>query len=122
MVLLYWNMSKAVREEIIKSKRAKYGERIVQSLTAQLIPRYGRGFSKRNLWNMIKLYDKYPILQSLLGEFKGLSWTHIINLLPITDDLKHEFYATLCQKERWSTRTSRHLFLSRKRISAYLHF
>jgi len=105
MVLLYWNIGKTIREEIIKSKRAKYGEQIVQSLTAQLIPRYGRGFSKRNLWNMIKLYDEYPILQSLLGEFKGLSWTHIITLLPIKDNLKREFYATLCQKERWSTRT-----------------
>ncbi len=105
MVLLYWNIGKTMREEIIKSKRAEYGEQIVQSLTAQLTPRYGRGFSKRNLWNMIKLYDEYPILQSLLGEFKGLSWTHIINLLPIKDNLKRQFYATLCQKERWSTRT-----------------
>ena len=31
---------------------------------------------------MIQLYDEYPILQSLLGEFKGLSWTQIITLLP----------------------------------------
>jgi predicted nuclease of restriction endonuclease-like (RecB) superfamily len=53
---------------------------------------------------MIQLYDEYPILQSLLGELKGLSWTHIITLLPIKDSLKREFYATLCQKERWSTR------------------
>jgi len=105
MVLLYWNIGKAIKEEIIKSKRAEYGEQIVQSLTAQLVQRYGRGFSKRNLWNMIKLYDEFPILQSLLGEFKGLSWTHIITLLPIKDNLKREFYATLCQKERWSTRT-----------------
>ena len=32
---------------------------------------------------MAQMYDTYPILQSLLGEFKGLSWTHIITLLPI---------------------------------------
>jgi predicted nuclease of restriction endonuclease-like (RecB) superfamily len=105
MVLLYWNIGKTIRKEIIKSKRAEYGEQIVQSLTAQLVQRYGRGFSKRNLWNMIKLYNEFPIIQSLLGEFKGLSWTHIIILLPIKDNLKREFYATLCQKERWSTRT-----------------
>jgi predicted nuclease of restriction endonuclease-like (RecB) superfamily len=104
MVLLYWNIGKTIREEIIKSKRAGYGELIVQSLTAQLVAKYGRGFSKRNLWYMIQLYDEYPILQSLLGELKGLSWTHIITLLPIKDSLKREFYATLCQKERWSTR------------------
>ncbi|MBI3815856.1 MAG: hypothetical protein HY279_15475 [Nitrospinae bacterium] len=50
MVILYWNVGKTIKEEIIKSKRAEYGEQIVQSLTAQLVPRYGRGFSKRNLW------------------------------------------------------------------------
>ena len=105
MVILYWNIGKTIKEEIIKSDRAEYGGQIVQSLTAQLVPRYGRGFSKRNLWYMINLYETYPILQSLLGEFKGLTWTHIIILLPIKDKLKRKFYATLCQKEHWSTRT-----------------
>lgn len=115
MVLLYWNIGKTIKEEIMKSKRAEYGEKIVQSLTAQLVPKYGRGFSKRNLWYMIELYESYPILQSLLGEFKGLSWTHIINLLPIKDDLKRKFYTTLCQKEHWSTRTLQ------ERISSMLY-
>jgi len=105
MVILYWNIGKTIKEELMKSKRAEYGEKIVQSLTALLVPKYGKGFSKRNLWYMIELYEAYPILQSLLGEFKGLSWTHIINLLPIEDDLKRQFYAILCQKEQWSTRT-----------------
>lgn len=97
MVVLYWNIGKTIKKEIIKSERAGYGEKIVQSLTAQLVPRYGRGFSKRNLWYMIQLYETYPILQSLLGEFQGLGWTHIITLLPIKDDLKRKFYATLSQ-------------------------
>jgi predicted nuclease of restriction endonuclease-like (RecB) superfamily len=105
MVVLYWNIGKTIKEEIIKSKRAEYGKQIVQSLSVQLVQKYGRGFSSQNLWYMVQLYDAYPILQSLLGEFKGLSWTHIINLLPIKDGLKREFYAVLCQKERWSTRT-----------------
>jgi len=115
MVLLYWNIGKTIKEEIMKSKRAGYGEKIVQSLTAQLVPKYGRGFSKRNLWYMVQMYDTYPILQSLLGEFKGLSWTHIINLLPIKDNLKRQFYSLLCVKEHWSTRTLQ------ERISSMLY-
>ncbi|MBC8527398.1 MAG: DUF1016 domain-containing protein [Candidatus Cloacimonetes bacterium] len=105
MVFLYWNIGKTIKEEMIKSDKAEYGSKIVQSLTALLVPKYGRGYSSRNLWNMIRLYDNYQNLQSLLGEFKGLSWTHIINLLPIKDELKREFYATLCLTEKWSTRT-----------------
>ncbi len=105
MIFLYWNIGKCIKEEIIKCDRAEYGSKIVQSLTALLVPKYGRGYSSRNLWNMIRLYDNYQNLQSLLGKFKGLSWTHIINFLPIKDELKREFYATLCLKEKWSTRT-----------------
>ncbi|MFA5031909.1 MAG: PDDEXK nuclease domain-containing protein [bacterium] len=105
MVILYWNIGKNIREEIIKSDRAEYGKQIVQSLTAQLVPVYGRGFSKRNLWYMIQLYEAYPIFRALLGEFEGLGWTHIITILPIKDNLKRRFYATLCIKEHWSTRT-----------------
>lgn len=106
MVILYWNIGKTIKEEIMKSDRAEYGSKIVESLSSQLTQRYGKGFSSQNLWYMIHLYNEYPILQSMLGEFKGLSWTHIINLLPIKDELKRKFYAILCQKEHWSTSSS----------------
>ena len=105
MVLLYWNIGKTIKEEIMKSDRAEYGKQIVSTLSRRLTEKYGKGYSPQNLWYMIQLYEEYPILQSLLGEFKGLSWTHIITLLPIKDKLKRKFYATLCLKERWSTRT-----------------
>ena len=83
----------------------KAGEQIIQSLSKELTEGYGKGFSPQNLWYMVQLYEKYSILQSLIGEFKGLSWTHIITLLPIKDSLKRKFYGTLCIKENWSTRT-----------------
>jgi predicted nuclease of restriction endonuclease-like (RecB) superfamily len=38
-------------------------------------------------------------------ELQGLSWTHIKSIIYLKGDLKREFYATLCQKEHWSTRT-----------------
>jgi predicted nuclease of restriction endonuclease-like (RecB) superfamily len=105
MVLLYWNIGKAVREEIIKSKRAEYGEKIVNSVSSQLVIKYGKSFSARNLWFMIQFYEAFPNLSAVQREFQGLSWTHIRTLLPIKDKLKRQFYATLCQKEQWSTRT-----------------
>ena len=105
MVVLYWNIGKTIKEEIIKSNRAEYGEKIVQSLSAQLLQKYGKGFSSQNLWYMIQLYETYPILHAMRGELEGLSWTHIRTLLPIKDNLKRKFYASLCVKEHWSTRT-----------------
>lgn len=35
MVILYWNIGKTIKDEIMKSDRAEYGEKIVQSLTVQ---------------------------------------------------------------------------------------
>ncbi len=105
MVMLYWNIGKTIKEEVIKSDRAEYGKQIVQSLSAQLTQKYGKGFSSQNLWYMVQLYEIYPILHAVRGELQGLSWTHIREILPIKDNLKRQFYATLCQKEQWSTRT-----------------
>ena len=105
MVLLYWNIGMTIKEEIMKSERGEYGKRTMNELSSKLTQRYGKGFSTQNLWYMVQLYDEYPILHSLRGELRGLSWTHIRTLLPIKDELKRKFYATLCNKEHWSTRT-----------------
>jgi len=105
MVLLYWNIGKTMREEIIKSERALYGKQIVSSLSRELVSMYGRGYSEQNLWHMVKFYEVYPILSAVQRELQGLSWTHIKSIIYLNDGLKRQFYATLCQKERWSTRT-----------------
>ncbi len=105
MVVLYWNIGKNIKKEIIKSDRAEYGKQIIQSLAGELTERYGKGFSGQNLWHMVKFYENYPILSAVQREFKGLSWTHIKTVIYLDSDLKRNFYATLCQKEQWSTRT-----------------
>lgn len=105
MVLLYWNIGKTIKEEIIKSKRAEYGKQIVRSLSSQLTQKYGKGFAEQSLWHMVKFYETYPILSAVRRELQGLSWTHIKSIIYLDDNLKRKFYATLCLKEGWSTRT-----------------
>ena len=36
-----------------------------------------------------------------------LSWSHIIEILPLKDDLQREFYLTLAASEKWSIRQLR---------------
>jgi len=71
MVILYWNVGKTIKEEIIKFKRAEYGEQIVQSLTAQLTQRYGKGFSSQNLWYMVQLYELIQFSTHCVENLKG---------------------------------------------------
>jgi hypothetical protein len=55
--MLYWQIGRQIKTEILHNNRAGYGEQIVQSLSAQLIIEYGKGFSKRNLFNMIQFAE-----------------------------------------------------------------
>ena len=105
MVLLYWNIGKMIKNEIIKSKRAEYGKKIIQSLSSKLTDHYGKGFSEKNLWHMVKFYDSYKTLSAVRRELEGLSWSHIKSIIYLDNKLKRQFYATLCVKEHWSTRT-----------------
>ena len=45
LVLLYWNVGRRIRQNILKEKRAGYGEEIVPTLSAQLVTEFGVGFS-----------------------------------------------------------------------------
>ena len=105
MVILYWNIGKIIKNEIIKTDRAEYGKGILSALSRELVQKYGKGFAEQSLWHMVKFYEIYPILSALQRELQGLSWTHIKSIIYLNDDLKRKFYATLCLKEHWSTRT-----------------
>ena len=54
-VLLYWRIGTRLRQEVLGGKRAQYGEVIVFStLSRQLWADYGIGFSRQNLFHMIR--------------------------------------------------------------------
>lgn len=107
LVLLYWNIGKNVKEDIIKTERAGYGEGIVEALAKELSEQYGKGYSKRNLFRMVKFYEAFGDYEIVTTMSAQLTWSHFVELIPIEDNLKREFYATMCSNERWSVRTLR---------------
>jgi len=50
LVLLYWEIGRRIRLDILREKRAEYGEQIVYALSRQLTLEFGRGFGHRNLF------------------------------------------------------------------------
>lgn len=52
--ILYWHIDKRINHEMLKNKRADYGEAVVSTLSAQSVFDRGEGFCKRNLFRMIK--------------------------------------------------------------------
>jgi len=56
---------------------------------------------------MIKFYESFMDCEIVTTVSAQLTWSHFVELISIEDDLKREFYATICSSERWSVRTLR---------------
>lgn len=107
LTILNWKIGSRIKEDILKNKRARYGEEIITSLSKQLTESYGRGWSKQQLWNCLYTVETFPdfqIISTLSGE---LSWSLIKELIYIKDELKRDFYLQMCRIERWSVRRLR---------------
>ncbi|MBL7208291.1 MAG: DUF1016 family protein, partial [Desulfobacterales bacterium] len=92
---------------ILKEKRAEYGEEILPTLSAKLVPEFGNGFGIRNLSRMIRFAEVFPEEKIVSTLLRQLSWSHFVEIIPLKDDLQRNFYAEMCRLERWSVRTLR---------------
>lgn len=106
LVTLYWNVGSLINDEILYNTRAEYGEQILLDLAQELMLLYGNGFDRPNLSRMVKFSKLYP-QEICVTLSQQLSWSHIIRLIAIEDELKRDFYAEMCRLERWSVRVLR---------------
>lgn len=107
LVLLYWGIGQRIRRDVLKARRAEYGEKILPTLSAKLVPEYGEGFSARNLARMIRFAEVFPKQQIVSTLSTQLGWSHFVEIIPMNDQLQRDFYAEMCRVERWSVRTLR---------------
>lgn len=107
LTVLYWQIGTRIRQDILKKKRAEYGEEILPTLSAKLVPEFGRGYSARNLARMVAMAEAFPERDVVVSLVQQLGWSHFVEILPMRDSLKRDFYAEMCRVERWSVRTLR---------------
>ncbi|NEG78375.1 PDDEXK nuclease domain-containing protein [Bifidobacterium avesanii] len=95
------------REELRGGKRAEYGEAVVKRLSAELTKRYGKGFTKTNLYQFVQFYEYFPeIFHSPSGKSHPLlSWTHYRVLLQVADKAARDWYVKEAAEQTWSVRT-----------------
>lgn len=105
LTLLYWQVGDRIRREVLRQKRAGYGEQIVSALGRQLEREFGRGFSEKSLRHMIHFAEAFPEVQIVSALLRELSWTHFRTIIYLKDALQRDFYAEMCRIEGWSTRT-----------------
>ena len=103
-----------IKNEVLENERAKYGDEIIKELSKKLTYEYGTGFSKANLVRMARFYRFFNDKAIVATLSHQLSWSHFIEFIKIEDELKREFYTTMCKNENWSVRTLR------KRVNSML--
>ena len=98
LVQTYWEIGRQIIEyEQEGREKAEYGSALLNNLSKDLSLRYGKGFSKSNIYLMRQFYTAYPIFQTVSGK---LSWSHYIELLCIEDDLERNLGESLNMAKR----------------------
>jgi len=101
-VRMYWNVGRKIFEEEQQGKeRADYGTYLIQSLSGELEPLYGTGFSVRQLERYRQFYRTFPIASALRTQF---NWTHYKLLISIDNTDKRDFYMAEAEKNNWTAR------------------
>ena len=101
-VIMYWNIGKVIFEEEQHGKdRAEYGKYLIKSISEEFQPKFGSGFSIRQLELNRQFYKQFPIAHALRSQF---SWTHYRTLLRIDNKDKKDFYIAETEKNNWTAR------------------
>jgi hypothetical protein len=130
----YWEMGRRIVEEEQRGRRkAGYGEQLIDQLARDLTDRFGRGFSRTNVFQIRQFYLGYqqiiqtPSGQSVAAEkfqtlsgrsvaaekvqtWSGqlptfpLSWSHYVRLLSVQDLNARRFYEDQALRAGWSVR------------------
>lgn len=101
----YWEVGRQIVEfEQQGGEKAEYGSKLLEQLAQDLKLRYGKGFSRRNVYLMRKFYLIYKNVQTVSAE---LSWSHYVILLSLEEGLERHFYERQCALEQWSFRELR---------------
>ena len=113
MTTTYWEVGRRiVHFEQCGKKRADYGEQIIDKLSLDLTSKFGRGFSRSNIFQMRSFYLAYPSgkVQTLSGQSSNdlapfpLPWSHYVRLLSLENEDARSFYHAEAIRGGWSYR------------------
>ncbi len=102
-LISYYNVGKLLIEAQGGEARAKYGDNLIKEYSIKLTKELGKGYSTRTL----KLMRKFYLFQKGQAVPAQLTWSHYIELLPIKDINKINYYINISINQRLSYRELR---------------
>ncbi len=117
----YWEIGRRiVEEEQSGQRKANYGDQLVEQLAVDLTARFGKGFSRTNVFQMRQFYLSFQeivqtpseqssaltTVQTASGQLPPfpLSWSHYVRLLSVQDLSARRFYEKQALSSGWSVR------------------
>jgi len=89
LTMMYWHIGERINRDVLGNQRAEYGKQIVSALSTQLQEEYGtKGFEPRNIRRMMQFAQNFPDKQIVSPLATKLSWSHIIEVLPLKEPLR----------------------------------
>jgi len=95
----YYNVGKMLSEA-----GKHYGDSIIKEYSKRLTNDLGKGYSKRNLWLMLRFYELKEKVQTVSAQ---LSWSHYCELLSFENIDKINYYVELTKSNNLSVRQLR---------------
>jgi len=103
LTMMYWHIGVRINSDILGNQRAEYGKQIVSTVSTQLQLLYGsKGFEQRSIRRMMQFAQRFPDEKIVSALSTKLSWSHIIEVLPMNNSVQSEFYLTMAATQRWS--------------------
>jgi len=100
----YYEVGRLLIEAQGGEERAKYGNKIIKEYSEKLTRELGKGYSTRSLKYMRQFYLLIQKGQAMPAQ---LSWSHVIELLPINDIDEIKYYIYISEKQNISYRELR---------------
>lgn len=105
LLVTYMEIGRLIVEDMMEHQDDEdYQKATITTISKDLTNKFGKGFSRANIWNMMAFYKEYGSVQTLS---ERLSWSHYCELLSISDKDKRHFYEVECINSKWSVRELR---------------
>ncbi|QBA20210.1 DUF1016 family protein [Chryseobacterium indologenes] len=73
MVVLYWEIGKRIKEDVLDNKRAEYGKEVIVQISQRLTLEFGNSFSEKNIRKMMQFASVFSDFNIVASAMRQLS-------------------------------------------------
>lgn len=108
LVVRNWLLGRRIAEEELgdDTRQELYGRKVVAMLAEKLTRAYGKGYTRRSLYQYVQFYRMFPEIVQMptTQSFPRLSWSHYVELLRVQNPEARAWYEQEAVSQGWSVK------------------